>query len=84
MQSWHFIQKTVEIAARERVPTGAAFPLRAQAAQSQQSPPKDTVGGNYDRTLFETWPTVPLMIVNVSEPNSCKEGCDSLPLPPSK
>jgi hypothetical protein len=38
-------------------PPDAAFPLRAQATQSQQPLPKDTVGKNYDRTLIETWLT---------------------------
>jgi hypothetical protein len=35
----------------------SCIPPHAQATQSQQPPPKDTVGKNYDRTLVETWPT---------------------------
>jgi hypothetical protein len=42
---------------RDRVPTGAAFPLRAQAALSQQPPPENNVCGNCDRTLIKRWPT---------------------------
>jgi hypothetical protein len=35
------------------VPTGAAFPLRVQAALSQQPPPENNVRENCDRTLVK-------------------------------
>jgi hypothetical protein len=40
---------------RDRVPTGAAFPLRAQAALSQQPPPGYNVQVNCDGTVIESW-----------------------------
>jgi hypothetical protein len=39
---------------RDRVPTGAAFPLRAQAALSQQPPPERNVQVNCDGTVIES------------------------------
>src|SRR5580704_15003407 len=40
---------------RDRVPTGAAFPLRAQTALSQQPPPEHNVQVNCDGTVIESW-----------------------------
>jgi hypothetical protein len=40
---------------RDRVPTGAAFPLRAQTALSQQPPPEHNVHVNCDGTVIESW-----------------------------
>jgi hypothetical protein len=50
--------KAVKVAySRKRVPTGAAFPLRAQAALSQQPPPEQNVCVNCARRVIVLWPT---------------------------